>query len=303
MLGLGSMGSRRAKIAVALGHSVCGYDPRVGWLEIDAESLASGSCGRVSTEQGSLREAVAPDAVFVSSPASEHAVSSVLAALCGRRPAIFIEKPVATSLDDAETVRQSCAKAGITQVGYSLRYHLGLQLLRDQLPDIGDSAAAAFIVRCDKSTWPGSGYADMLLEASHEIDLALWLFGPADCVSAVGIGERWSLLLRHASGCQTSVILDGAYTSYHRVAVVCGRSGELVWAWRPRTLGGPDWEWVLDALRSGVIRGDDAPDDLYRLETGAFLACVEDGATPGCTLDDGLAVMRICAQARELSMR
>ena len=150
----------------------------------------------------------------------------------------------------------------------------------------------AFVMQCDKSAWPGRAYADMLLEGSHEIDLALWLLGPAVCEWCSGGDEKWTLRLRHESGAVSSVILDGTHQQYYRRASIVGAEGVLSWQWHADT-----WKWDV----AGVV-GQTTPTDTYREELRAFLSCVETGySRPACSYHDGMAVLNICAQARNFA--
>jgi predicted dehydrogenase len=137
----------------------------------------------------------------------------------------------------------------------------------------------------------------MLLEASHEIDLALWMLGPGRCIGAVAQngGETWSLLVRHDCGAASSVVLDGTYEGYRRRAEVCGPAGVISHEWASE-----DWRWSLAG--PGIpwsMEGDDprggwtTPAATYESAMRAFLG---DGG--GASLVEGMNVLRVCDDAR-----
>ena len=134
--------------------------------------------------------AFAPDAVLVSSPASEHIANARVFA--EHHVPMFIEKPLAARSGDLGDFAALCAASrGFTMVGYVLRFLPTLHVLRRYLHDgaVGDVHTARVEVGQYLPDWrPGSDYRQnvsgqdklgggALLELSHEIDYATWLFG------------------------------------------------------------------------------------------------------------------------------
>jgi 1,5-anhydro-D-fructose reductase (1,5-anhydro-D-mannitol-forming) len=63
-------------------------------------------------------------AVFIASPNALHATQTLAAARAGKH--VLVEKPMATTLDDAVAMVRACRKAGVKLgVGYHLRQHPG----------------------------------------------------------------------------------------------------------------------------------------------------------------------------------
>lgn len=134
--------------------------------------------------------AFAPDAVLVSSPASEH--------IANARPfaqlsiPLFLEKPLAASSEElGDFSALSSASSGFMMVGYVLRFLPALHAIKKHIQDdtLGQIHTARIEVGQYLPDWrPGGDYRDnvssqrklgggALLELSHEIDYATWLFG------------------------------------------------------------------------------------------------------------------------------
>lgn len=274
VLGYGSMGRRHARHARELGHDVAVYDPEVRQDEF-AQFVSMAEAGLWHAE-----------AAVVASPARTH-VSAAWPFICDIP--VLIEKPLAPARSAWREGRyHSCAA-----VGYNLRFNAGVKALHEALRRFGPVTTAALRVRCDKSSWPGAGYEDMLLEASHELDLATFLLGHADVIGAGCLGpDVWSVLLRHRTGVLTSVVMDGTYDGYDRGAEIWGPRGSL----SLRLHGAPvEWRWEVCCRGNEGWSGTCSPEQTYRAELEAFL----HGPTgPLCTLGEGLAVLDLCDAAR-----
>ena len=134
--------------------------------------------------------AFAPDAVLVSSPASEHIANA--RPFAQRHIPLFLEKPLAARSGDLGDFPALCAASrGFTMVGYVLRFLPALHAIRQYLADglLGQVHTARVEVGQYLPDWrPGSDYRQgvsgqdklgggALLELSHEIDYTTWLFG------------------------------------------------------------------------------------------------------------------------------
>lgn len=132
----------------------------------------------------------APDAVLISSPASEHVANAL--PFIERHTPIFLEKPLAATGAQLGDFSARCAASpGFVMVGYVLRFLPALHALRQHLQDglVGKVHTARIEVGQYLPDWrPGGDYRQnvsaqrklgggALLELSHEIDYATWLFG------------------------------------------------------------------------------------------------------------------------------
>lgn len=297
VLGLGSAGIRHAANALSLGHETHGYD-----VAMSSKNVPD---GMTPHESATALFAVRPDAAIVATPASSHAEGISFALRSGANR-IFVEKPVAHSVPAVTALSllkwPTTAMGADIRVGYNLRFHGGLKRMREILPE--RPRFANFRIRCNKASWPGKTYADMLLEGSHELDLALWMLGSARVVGSTGSGDRWSLLLQHESGCATNVTMDGGFSGYDRTAEVIGASGDRI----THRFGPSADGWWMREERSGFKTDErytaESVEATYRLQMHDFL--LASGPKECCTLKEGLDVLRLCDAARwqaEISTR
>jgi predicted dehydrogenase len=132
----------------------------------------------------------APEISIVASPASEHLVQ--VQSLVDCRSHVLVEKPLSTSTKGVAALFDSAAEArAIIQVGYNLRFLDSLRVFEEllesrklgeiqsinievdqYLPDWRPNGSYQSSVSATKSLGGGA-----LLELSHEIDLAIRLFG------------------------------------------------------------------------------------------------------------------------------
>lgn len=270
VIGCGSIGMRHVKNALALGCEVTAIEQ-------------SGERRDMLTAQFPAVEVtygwdVSHDAAIVATPYDEHYPYAELAVGAGKP--LFVEKPLG-SLDEIEDWRQlvQASASLITQVGYQCRFHpkaRAMKLLFQKQPERGMLEVGTFYCYCDISTWPGASYGPLLLEASHDIDLALWLGAPGqvervhrtDQETSFCLGDRWNVCI-------------GSRREYLRV-------------WSVGTL---DDEGATVAFESPEELGD----EMYVDELKHFLDCVQSGRQTDVPLADGLRVLEVCQQVEAMA--
>jgi predicted dehydrogenase len=182
---LGSIGKRHLRNARAL---LPGAQIGVWRQHTTQAGLPAGADVRLESRDEALD--FAPDAVIVSSPASEHVANAV--PFLQRGVPLFLEKPLAASTQDlGDFVQRSENASGFTMVGYVLRFLPVLHALRRFLREgrLGEVHTVRIEVGQYLPDWrPQADYragvsaqqklgGGALLELSHEIDYATWLFG------------------------------------------------------------------------------------------------------------------------------
>lgn len=248
VVGTGSIGRRHIQNAEALGHDVIGYD--IG-------------CGPIAR----LADA---DAWVIATPHDVHLLYAQLAARF--RIPFFVEKPLG-ALGQLPAWRDVVTDSRdlTTQVGYNLRWQRQARALHAAI------APARWVdcsVECDTRTWPGKSYGPFMLEASHEIDLALWC-GAHTLVDATVTDSV--ITIRFENGLVT--LRDHA-PAYRR-------------EWSGASAG-RGYQWAFDAP-------DKLGSEMYLLELAHFLNCVRDGKQTDCPLSEGLRVLEVCQQVEMLA--
>jgi predicted dehydrogenase len=267
------------------------------------------------TAFGDLDEALAfrPDAVFVCTPSSEHLAIAQRAADVGCH--LFIEKPVSHTLDGVERLRETVASRRLAVlVGCQWRYHPRVRWLRAllELQALGTIRQAEFEYQEYLPDWhPYEDYREsyaartalgggVVLTQIHDYDLASWLFGPLQAVTATG---------GHLSDLEIDVedTVDASFDGTIPVRV------KQTFARRParRTIRvtGTHGSIHLDLLTGAVdvegrvpappALGDYRRNEMFVDEARHFLGCLALEEQPAVPLDEGIRVLRVALAVKE----
>lgn len=272
VLGLGSIGLRHAKNLRKLGAEVIGYDTD--------ETKQREFQGKVVSREFALGQC---DAVLSATPTLNHA-DDLIDTQLNRKP-IFVEKPIL-----------NCCPPGAPDfseekiwVGYMLRFHPCIRFAADKIANghIGEPIWASFTVSQLNTRYTDS----VVLNWSHEIDLALHLFGPAKVLCASvktekGIDTIADFVLQHESGVRSTIHMDYVTKQEIREFWIAGSERNIgvdlvgrtsVWGRAYETHGG-SWD------------GD------YINEMSAWLNALEGRPTVLATGQEGIEVVKICEQ-------
>jgi predicted dehydrogenase len=280
VIGLGSIGSRHARNLMQLGHEICGFDTHT------IAVVPGMRCYHIWENLPGV------DAYVIASPTPTHAYYIAACELFDKP--YFVEKPLRDkALDSAQG-------AQATMVGYNLRFHSCVLQAKEWIDSglIGKPQWANLVVaqRNDKTDYLRDG---VILNWSHEIDLALHLLGPAT-VKACVADEKETLadiILVHENGCQTTLHLDYLTRPEIRQSVIVGDKGTIIIDLVHRHA------WLRhshEATPVGFV-GDDSFDSNYIDEMESFIARIDGQETVGCTGAEGLEALKICLEAKRLA--
>jgi virulence factor len=119
---------------------------------------------------------VEADCAFVLTPKDTHA--AIAATLLEKRIPVFLEKPIATTLKDAEAVLETAErKQTLLMVGFNRRYAPAYEALKREWSERPPDVIVA------QKNRPGTEYRATLENAIHMVDLMRWLCGEAVEVS------------------------------------------------------------------------------------------------------------------------
>jgi myo-inositol 2-dehydrogenase/D-chiro-inositol 1-dehydrogenase len=144
------------------------------------------------------------DAVLICTGPTSHA--SLIREVADRGLPIFVEKPPALTLEDAELTRQHCEARGVSvMVGMMKRYALIYQKLKQIMESVDFGEASAVQARMAVGWKNGNGFALLLDMGIHMIDLLQHLMGSIAEVSwqkheRDGTKISYAIVLRFTSG-------------------------------------------------------------------------------------------------------
>jgi predicted dehydrogenase len=324
--GVGSAGERHIRNLIALGQTQIAVHRSRGlpFRTLDREFAAYGDLGRALDEWR-------PDVVFVTGPTSTHLPVATAAAEAGAH--LFVEKPVADSIDGIERLEAALALHGRSlMVGYMLRFHPLLRQMRDWLTDgrLGRPLHWRSIWGEYLPDWhPWEDYRESYaarrslgggpaLTFSHDIDLALWLFGSVERGCSMTLPESplrmdvpagVDLLLRHANGVLANLHLDFYQRPAQRSYELIGTRGRAALDYVSGTLTrhahpdddavSPDGLDLAAPVEVVQLPRDWSRNDMFVAEIEYFLACLERGQAPSPGLEEGLCSVRLAGALQD----
>lgn len=269
------------------------------------------------------------DVVCIATPTGTHREIAIAAAAAGKH--VLTEKPIATTLADADAMISACAAAKV-QLGVIFMYRF-----MDTARKMKDAIDAGLIGRpvfgecvgkfwrdqpyydsADwRGTWGAEGGGSLMTQTSHTLDLMLWMLGPVTqaagffTVTPSHTIETEDLVvgtLRFASGALGSVMSSSAIVppvprslTIHGERGTIRLTGDQLSQWD--VVGEPDAESLAMLRESAPDRGDTAAkagyadSELHRRQIEEFVAAVHAGRPP---VIDGLEGRRTLEVMRAL---
>lgn len=188
MIGAGRMGQAHARVLAGLWHC------RVAWVvdstEARAATVAAELGARASSHLEEALQDASVDAVIITTPTPTHAEVVEAAARAGK--AIFVEKPIAESLEAGRRVVQAIEKHGVPcQVGFQRRYDPAYQRAKAMIEQgaLGRLEGIRLVGRdphlpsLEFLKTSGGLLVDMGI---HDLDSARFLLGEVLEVAAIG---------------------------------------------------------------------------------------------------------------------
>ena len=316
VVGCGSIGRRHARNLKSLGVWQLGFcDTSPEALKYCREELE----GEIFDDYGEALQKFRPAVVLICTPPVYH-VEEALAALQARAH-VFIEKPLSHESSGIQAlIAEACRRDRNVQIGYNMRFHPGLQILKD-LIDSGKIgrvlwlSAEAGQYLPDWRPWQhyresysarhelGGG---IILDGSHELDYICWLLGRptevtcrAEHLSSLDVDvedSAWIYLSfperRHAE-----LHLDFVQRTYTRTCKVVGETGTALWDFavqEVRWFSAEQLGWKSIPYKFEV-------NDMYVSEVVHFLESLGSGTGPMVDLEQSRDVIRVVEAAKKSS--
>jgi predicted dehydrogenase len=303
VLGAGSAGARHARLLTEAGASVAIADPD------SARASAVPGCDAVPYDLDRLE---GYDGIVVASPSAFHAEQT--AAALATPAHVLVEKPLATASDGLDDLVHAGARR--VMVGFNLRFHEPLERAADLV--LGGRAGRLSSLRVWFGSWlpdwrPDTDYRQtysarsalgggILGDASHELDILVWLLGTD--LSVVGalverlgpleidVEDTVKAVLRSNEGVAAEVSLDYLSRRYRRGLEATGEAATVRLDWSRGVLE------VEDAAGTDVEQADVPVAHSYERQARHFLAFVAGDATPPVDIATGAASVRLADAIR-----
>ena len=246
-----------------------------------------------------------PDVVSIATPDHVHAEPAITAARAGCH--VFVEKPMAMSLDEAHAMAAAAHDAARHMVvdynrRFGFAYHKALSLAKDGAIGAVKQIALNVSDGIPPSAKERGPYAILYLLLSHHIDLLRMVGGEIKdvhatmCANQSGQVDTVSASFRHENGSLSQ--LSGAWIAgqgrTEERMMITGTSGvitvdDVLRGVRLRRLD-PD---IVESYSNSVFSSEATFYDTVRVHLHSFLRAVAEGRSPEVTAHDGVRGLEI----------
>ncbi|MFC1801736.1 Gfo/Idh/MocA family protein [Nanoarchaeota archaeon] len=317
VIGIGSIGKRHIRNL----RDILGDD-----INIVAYKISRKGVGILEKELGikvffDIDEAFAqkPDFAVIANPTSLHVEYAIKAAEYGCH--LFIEKPISDRMNNIEKLRELVKKRKlITFIPYCLRFSRPILEMKKIMDagKLGDAISVEVHVGTYLPDWhPKEDYRQrysakkalgggVLLDLSHEIDYARWLFGELRIISAF-VGKKSSLEIETEDTADITAESDnGVKVKLHlnyiekppkRFCKIVCENGEIYWDNNTKKIEITDNK----TRKKEVIDVEEDDNSMYIREMEHFLGCIKNKNETMIPLDDGINTLSFILGAKEIS--
>ena len=303
VIGLGAIGQKHCSAIAALERAtLCAV------ADINENVLASTAAQYGATpyaDVNQLLEHPSLDAVVVATPDDLHRDACVLAAQAGKH--ILVEKPIATTVEDAEAIISAAETAGVKlMVGFTLRFSLHYMQARKAASDgtLGE-LVSIYARRENVISQPDrlKGRCGVLMFLGpHDFDALRWIVG----------SEPVSIYTQASTSVPGNYPIENETFSIIRFANGVIGCAQIGWFLQDKHPAGRDFKLDiignkgslnLDQMRQGIEiytqNGAKFPSVSAGLvdEDRAFVDCILDNKPVPVTGQDGLAAVRMVLAA------
>lgn len=246
--------------------------------------------------------------MIIATPDRLHAAQAIAAAQAGKN--VFVEKPMAVTVEEASAIRDACAANGRKlTVGYHLRWHAGHRLLAEKIRagELGTlyHARVQWTFTGDPSNWragPDVGrWWALAAVGTHAIDLLYWLMGTS-CGPIVELhclrthaflpsshDQTDLVAMRFASGATAEIMVSVLFKAPRTVEIYGSKASAVCQG----TLG-PHGEGKI------ILNGQNlpfTPANPYVGELADFVAAIREDRNPEADGDVGVANVELLTRA------
>lgn len=275
--------------------------------------------GECFTDYAGALKQFKPDIVLICTPPVLHIEQAVKAVQAGAH--VFIEKPLSHESSGIQLLVLEARRHGRSvQVGYNMRFHPGLQILKglidsEKMGRVLWLSAEAGQYLPDWRPWQDyresySAHKELgggiILDGSHELDYICWLLGrptEVDCRGAhlsnleVDVEDSAWIYMSFPERRRADLHLDFVQRSYTRSCKVVGEKGTALWDFTSKEVRWfsaeqPGWNSIPYAFETN---------DMYLAEMCHFIDSLESGTGPAIDVEQGRDVIRLVEAAKRSS--
>ena len=313
--GLGSIGKRYLKLILEKWPNI-----KIGILTSQQLSSIKDSF-KIDFITDNLKESLKwkPNAVFICNPASLHIEYAIF--FLKMNIPVLIEKPLGTGNENINDFKiiEKLSKNCVALVGYVLRHEEEFKYLNNFLSNnkFGDITYGNFKCSSWLPDWRknlnytksvsakkklGGG---VLLELSHEIDLALSFLGKIDLIDAklensgklnIDVQDKVYLFGKTETCKQIIINLDFCSKEKHRITYLKSKNGTIKWNLFDKYI---EIKFLNQEKKRINFKKD--PNIKYINHIEHFFNCINKRIKPICKIEDGIMVLDIVNRARRIS--
>ena len=274
----------------------------------------------IQYQTSNLRESIdwGPDAAIISSPASLHVDQAI--ALGESKVPCLIEKPLGAGYESFEKLEKVIHLSEFVPmlIGYIYRHDPCANIVKKKLDEklLGKVIEADFHCGSWLPNWrPEIDYlksvsankelgGGVLLELSHEIDIANMLLGPIKLKYAnlkpsgllpIDVEDRAYLIAENNKGVLISIRINFCSEPSTRKVIIRGEKGEINWDIALGKLEIRDDRDIIYQYKNKIDR-----DSLFLIQIKHFMDCVFNNQNPKCSVAEGKYALEIAQRAKEI---